>query len=80
MYQHLPLQDPPKFTQIGIFGLKIYIPYGNPEPRTGFDLATQKFRHLPLDHAARVEVFFSSLKATTQRRYIYPGGIRSRDP
>jgi hypothetical protein len=23
MYQHLPLQDPPKFTQIGIFGLKI---------------------------------------------------------
>jgi hypothetical protein len=23
-YQHLPLQDPPKFTQIGIFGLKIY--------------------------------------------------------
>jgi hypothetical protein len=24
MYQHHPLQDPPKFTQIGIFGLKIY--------------------------------------------------------
>jgi hypothetical protein len=23
MYQHLPLQDPPKFTQIGILGLKI---------------------------------------------------------
>jgi hypothetical protein len=23
IYQHLPLQDPPKFTQIGIFGLKI---------------------------------------------------------
>jgi hypothetical protein len=23
MYQHLPLQEPPKFTQIGIFGLKI---------------------------------------------------------
>jgi hypothetical protein len=23
MYQHLPLQDPQKFTQIGIFGLKI---------------------------------------------------------
>jgi hypothetical protein len=22
MYQHLPLQDPPKFTQIWIFGLK----------------------------------------------------------
>jgi hypothetical protein len=22
-YQHLRLQDPPKFTQIGIFGLKI---------------------------------------------------------
>jgi hypothetical protein len=24
IYQHLQLQDPPKFTQIGIFGLKIY--------------------------------------------------------
>jgi hypothetical protein len=24
LYQYLPLQDPPKFTQIGIFGLKIY--------------------------------------------------------
>jgi hypothetical protein len=24
MYQNLSLQDPPKFTQIGIFGLKIY--------------------------------------------------------
>jgi hypothetical protein len=24
VYQHLPLQDPPKFTQIGILGLKIY--------------------------------------------------------
>jgi hypothetical protein len=23
IYQHLPSQDPPKFTQIGIFGLKI---------------------------------------------------------
>jgi hypothetical protein len=23
-YQHLPLQDPPKFTQIGTFGFKIY--------------------------------------------------------
>jgi hypothetical protein len=23
-WQHLPLQDLPKFTQIGIFGLKIY--------------------------------------------------------
>jgi hypothetical protein len=23
-YQHLPLQDPPIFTLIGIFGLKIY--------------------------------------------------------
>jgi hypothetical protein len=22
--QHFPLQDPPKFTQIGIFGLKTY--------------------------------------------------------
>jgi hypothetical protein len=24
IYQHLQLQDPPKFTQIGIFGLKVY--------------------------------------------------------
>jgi hypothetical protein len=24
IYQHLPLQDTPKFTHIGIFGLKIY--------------------------------------------------------
>jgi hypothetical protein len=24
IYNHLPLQDPPKFTQTGIFGLKIY--------------------------------------------------------
>jgi hypothetical protein len=23
IYQHLPMQDPPKFTQIGIFGLKL---------------------------------------------------------
>jgi hypothetical protein len=22
IFQHLPLQDPPEFTQIGIFGLK----------------------------------------------------------
>jgi hypothetical protein len=24
VYPHLPLQDPPKFTQIWIFGLKVY--------------------------------------------------------
>jgi hypothetical protein len=24
IYQHLPLQDPPKFTRSGIFGLKTY--------------------------------------------------------
>jgi hypothetical protein len=30
MYQSLPLQDPPNFTQIGIFGLKIYTISGNP--------------------------------------------------
>jgi hypothetical protein len=28
--KHLPLQDPWKFTQIGIFGLKICMPSGNP--------------------------------------------------
>jgi hypothetical protein len=30
MYKHFPVQDIPKFTQIGISGLKIYIPSGNP--------------------------------------------------
>jgi hypothetical protein len=29
IYQHLPLHDPPKYNQIGIFGLKI-LPSGNP--------------------------------------------------
>jgi hypothetical protein len=29
IYQHLPLHGPPKFTQIGIFGLKTN-PSGNP--------------------------------------------------
>jgi hypothetical protein len=29
MYQHFPLQDPPKYTQIWIFGLK-KVPSGNP--------------------------------------------------
>jgi hypothetical protein len=29
IYQHLPLQDPPKFTQIRVLGLKA-IPSGNP--------------------------------------------------
>jgi hypothetical protein len=24
IYRHLPLQDPPRFTQIGVWGLKIY--------------------------------------------------------
>jgi hypothetical protein len=30
LYELLPLQDPPIFTQIGTFGLKIYPPSGNP--------------------------------------------------
>jgi hypothetical protein len=29
--QHLPLQDPPKFSQFGLFGMKIHMPSGNPE-------------------------------------------------
>jgi hypothetical protein len=29
IYQNLPSQDPPKFIQIGIFGLKIYLQSGN---------------------------------------------------
>jgi hypothetical protein len=32
--QNIPLQDAPKFTQIGIFGLKIHITSGNPEGET----------------------------------------------
>jgi hypothetical protein len=28
--KHLPLQDPPKFSHNGIFGLKIYVSSGNP--------------------------------------------------
>jgi hypothetical protein len=28
IYQLFPFQGPPKFTQFGIFGLKIYIPSG----------------------------------------------------
>jgi hypothetical protein len=31
IYRHLPFIDPLKFTQIGIFGLKIHMPFGNPE-------------------------------------------------
>jgi hypothetical protein len=33
--QHLPLQDPSKFTQIKIFGLKISIPSGNSDQYIG---------------------------------------------
>jgi hypothetical protein len=40
MYQHLSLQDSPKFTQIGIFGFKIYVPSGNPDSK--LNLASQK--------------------------------------
>jgi hypothetical protein len=32
MYQHHPLPEPPKFTQIGIFGLKINHLETLPEP------------------------------------------------
>jgi hypothetical protein len=31
MYRNLPLQDPPKFSQIWIFGWKICIPSGSPD-------------------------------------------------
>jgi hypothetical protein len=30
IYQHFPFQGPSKFTQIGIFGLKLHKPSGNP--------------------------------------------------
>jgi hypothetical protein len=36
--QHLSLQDTSKFTQISIFGLKIYVPSGNTELGTLFRL------------------------------------------
>jgi hypothetical protein len=34
--QHLPLRDPPKFTQIGIFGLKKMLS-GNPASTCGYN-------------------------------------------
>jgi hypothetical protein len=37
IYQHLSLKDTPKFTQIGIFGLKIFHLCSNP----GFTLVLQ---------------------------------------
>jgi hypothetical protein len=42
MYQHFPLQDPPKYTKIGIFGFK-NIPSGKPGANQCANLA------LPLD-------------------------------
>jgi hypothetical protein len=31
MYKNFPSQGPPKYTQIGIFGMKIYVRSGNPD-------------------------------------------------
>jgi hypothetical protein len=45
IYQHLPLQKPPKFTQILIFGLKLY------------HLATLVTGSVPAD-AVAPEIFF----------------------
>jgi hypothetical protein len=30
IYQHFPFQLPPKYGQVGIFGMKMHIPSGNP--------------------------------------------------
>jgi hypothetical protein len=32
IYQHSPVQGPPKYTQIWDFGMKMFIPSGNPVP------------------------------------------------
>jgi hypothetical protein len=56
IYQHLPFQDPPKFTQNGIFGLKMYLPSGNPGNSTQnsdeirFDLKSSFRRRLVVGH------------------------------
>jgi hypothetical protein len=49
VYRHRRLQDPPKFTQTGIFGVKICMPAGNPArllslpKKTFFSLMTSSF-------------------------------------
>jgi hypothetical protein len=55
-YQHLPLQDPPEFTQIGILGLRIYRLATLPAcPSPLLSKLTNKFYHytLPLCHGNR---------------------------
>jgi hypothetical protein len=48
IYEHLPLQDPPKISQIGIFGLKIYITSGKPDPDAKQRLLKRPHRMLRL--------------------------------
>jgi hypothetical protein len=45
IYQHLSLQDTPKFTQMGIFGLKTL--FVNPLPKSGNDLLLWFAAHTP---------------------------------
>jgi hypothetical protein len=40
--QHLPLQDRAKFTQIGIFGLKLHLPSGNPGLQPSYAFAMRQ--------------------------------------
>jgi hypothetical protein len=65
IYQNLLLQDTPKFTQIGIFCLKICHLATLPYTLAGFDRTTHSSSHLrrqaetiPLDHAARAHKCF----------------------
>jgi hypothetical protein len=62
-YKHLPLQDPPKFTQIWIFGLKIPIPSGNPAAavdvgkRRSLEKSEQSWMMMVIARDARWQIF-----------------------
>jgi hypothetical protein len=46
IYQHFPLLDPPKLSQIGIFGFENK-PSGNPEPLFAAETRTKNWPGLP---------------------------------
>jgi hypothetical protein len=64
--QHLSLQDNQKFTQIGIFGLKIGIPSGNPVP--------PRFPPLRRGH----QQFLASLLPTLRRSGLPDGSFSNK--
>jgi hypothetical protein len=66
MYQHLPLKDPPKFTQIGIFGLKLrcYVTVLNPNvPNANMPNVTVPNLNMLMCHSA---------ECTTETNYNMP--------